>query len=131
MFQTFGGKLDESQNIHLLEDFLACLCSIKQKQPDGKMYLVDERLQEFINMDDASIRKRLHLMSLSDFGGGGMFGQLDQPVSKVYTTLNIIDGYQQRKKDGPASRFEEEKEECEPSESGILDSLASTKYINE
>ena len=77
MFQTFGGKLDESQNIHLLEDFLGCLCSIKKKQPNGKMYLVDQRLQEFMNIDDPSIQKRLHLMSLSDFGSGGLFGQHD------------------------------------------------------
>lgn len=87
--------MDENQNIHLLEDFLRCIISTKNKQPDGKFYLIDRRLQEFMNIDDAHIQKRIHLMSLSDFGGlgGSPFGK-DKPTSKVYTTLNIIDGYQ-------------------------------------
>lgn len=95
MFQTFGGTLDEGKNIHLLEEFLNCIVSTKNKQPDGKLYMIDMRLQEFVNVNDPTIKKRLHLMSLSDFGSlssGGLFGQ-DKPVSKVYTPLNIIDGY--------------------------------------
>ena len=114
------------------------MISTKKKQPDGKFYLIDQRLQNFMNIDDATIQKRLHLMSLSDFGGmasGGVFGQ-DKPVSKVYTTLNIIDGYQQKKKEQNYSliQYEEMKEEegaAVNADAGLLDnsSFVSNKYV--
>jgi len=65
-------------------------------------------------------------MSLSDSGLGGAFGnQQDKPVSKVYTKLNIIDGYQERRGAGQHNENEEEKESAQ--RPGLLDDFAPGK----
>jgi tRNA A37 N6-isopentenylltransferase MiaA len=85
----YNKMFNTTDNIQMLEEFLNRLIFTPNlfggKQ---KTYLLDERVQEFMQIDDPKILKKLVLMSLS---------QNQEPVSKVYTKLNIIDEYQTSK----------------------------------
>ena len=52
-------------------------------------YLMDKRVQKFLQIEDPNIIQKIFMMSF----------QQQQPTSKIYTTLNIIDEYQKNRED--------------------------------
>lgn len=68
-------------NVYKLQDFVNCLVA-------ENTYMLDRRVQEFLMIDDPVILQKIVMMSLST-----NFLSSNQPISKVYTKLNIVDGY--------------------------------------
>jgi hypothetical protein len=72
----------DGSNLVLLEEFLNSL--VKKKAKANTKYLLEKRVQEFLLIDDPQILKKIVMMSLE---------QKKDPISKVYTPLNIVDEY--------------------------------------
>lgn len=75
----------------------------------GKMYLIDQRVQDFLKITDPEIKSKLVMMSLSKNSSSpfGKIGMLDhtQPKGKVFTKLNIVDGYSGDQEEHKASEL--------------------------
>lgn len=86
MFNSEQGK-----NLYMLEDFTNKLVKLKlskngeKEETEKENYLLDNRVQDFLLIDDAQIIQKIVMMSLQANNG---------QVSKVYTPLKIVDEYQ-------------------------------------
>ena len=79
--QTFQGATGQAEDkIEHLERFLSMLTDAKNiDSATGKMYLVDQRVQDFLKITDPQIKSKLVMMSLSKNSAGPFspFGMLD------------------------------------------------------
>ena len=72
----------------MLQEFINCLVDKNNSISGVSLYLVDKRVQEFLQIEDPLIIQKIVMMS---FQGSA------QPQTKVYTKLNIVDEYQNQK----------------------------------
>ena len=94
----YNKMFNGGDNIQQLEEFLNRLIFTPNLFGGSqKTYLLDKRVQEFLQIEDPQILKKLVLMSLS---------QNQEPVSKVYTKLNIIDEYRNKKNESPQTVYD-------------------------
>ena len=94
----FQANTKPEQKINKLEQFLNMLVNQKESTFGGGLkspYLTEKRVQEFLQISDAEILMKIRLMQMSSNS---------EPISKVYTKLNIIDEYQSK---GNLSSFSE------------------------
>lgn len=83
MFQTFNASSSDGKNIDMLQDFMSCVVQKGNPAAGETTFLIERRVQEFIQIDDPEVAQKILMMSLTT-----------EPTSKIYTELKIIDEYQ-------------------------------------
>ena len=87
MFHTFRSQSSAANNLDMLQDFMNCVVQKGNPAASETTFLVERRVQEFLQIDDPEVAQKIVMMSLST-----------EPTSKIYTELNIIDEYQSKPK---------------------------------